>query len=162
PRRPPAGDRHPGPSREDPRDLGAQPVVPREEARHPGPHPAALTVHTFTDAIAELIGRVARVDGPLVDLVSRLLVIALALIAALAGYRALARVVDRLLRPLEGAADYPARVQRARTLAPLMKNAALYGIWFLAGVVILREIGVDVRALLVSAGVLGLAVGLGA
>ena len=119
-------------------------------------------MHTFADALAELLGRFARVDGPFVDLVSRLLVIVLALVAALLAYRALGRLVDRLLRPLEGAADYPAKIQRARTLAPLMKNAALSGRWVRAGVVILREIGVDVRALLVSAGVLGLAVGLGA
>jgi small conductance mechanosensitive channel len=117
---------------------------------------------TFTEAIAALVGRLTRVEGPVVDLASRLLVVAVALVAAWAGYRALGRVVDRLLRPLEGAVDYPAKVQRARTLGPLLKNAALYGVWFLAGVVILREIGVDVRALLVSAGVLGLAVGLGA
>ena len=117
---------------------------------------------TFADAIAALVGRLTRVEGPVVDLVSRLLVVTVALVAAWAGYRALGRVVDRLLRPLAGAADYPLKVQRARTLGPLMKNAALYGVWFLAGVVILREIGVDVRALLVSAGVLGLAVGLGA
>jgi len=117
---------------------------------------------TFTDAIAALVGRLTRIEGPLVDLGARLLVVAVALVAALAAYRALGRVVDRVLRPLEGAADYPLKVQRARTLGPLMKNAALYGVWFLAGVVILREVGVDVRALLVSAGVLGLAVGLGA
>src|SRR5262249_49176620 len=65
-------------------------------------------------------------------------------------------------RPLEGAADYPAKVQRARTLGPLMKNVIRYTLAFVAVVVVLREVGVDVQALLVSAGVLGLAVGLGA
>jgi small conductance mechanosensitive channel len=119
-------------------------------------------METFTEALAALLGRLGRIDGPLVALLSRLLVIVIAVVAAWSAYRALGRLIDRLLRPLEGAADYPAKVQRARTLAPLLKNAALYGVWFLAVVVILREIGVDVRALLVSAGVLGLALGLGA
>ena len=71
-------------------------------------------------------------------------------------------MIDRLLRPLEGASDYPAKVQRARTLGPLMTNAIRYTLTFVALVVVLREVGVDVQALLVSAGVLGLAVGLGA
>ncbi len=30
------------------------------------------------------------------------------------------------LRPLEGASDYPAKVQRTSTLVPLMKNIARY------------------------------------
>ena len=77
-------------------------------------------------------------------------------------YRAALHVIDRLLRPLEGASDYPAKVQRARTLGPLMTNAIRYTLTFVALVVVLREVGVDVQALLVSAGVLGLAVGLGA
>ena len=43
-----------------------------------------------------------------------------------------------------------------------MKNAIAYVLAFLTLVVVLTEIGVDVKAFLVSAGVLGLAVGLGA
>jgi small conductance mechanosensitive channel len=43
-----------------------------------------------------------------------------------------------------------------------MTNVARYTLAFVAAVICLREVGVDIRALLVSAGVLGLAVGLGA
>jgi small conductance mechanosensitive channel len=43
-----------------------------------------------------------------------------------------------------------------------MKNVIRYTLAFVVLVVILRELGVDVQALLVSAGVLGLAIGLGA
>ena len=95
-------------------------------------------------------------------LLARSLVALAAVGLAVVAYRASLRVVDRVLRPLEGASDYPARVQRARTLAPLMTNVIRYTIAFIAVVVVLREVGVDVQALLVSAGVLGLAVGLGA
>lgn len=71
-------------------------------------------------------------------------------------------LIGRLLLPLEGATDYPLRVQRARTLRPLLTSAARYSVAFLVAVAVLHELGIDVRALLVSAGVVGLAIGLGA
>jgi len=71
-------------------------------------------------------------------------------------------VIERLLRRAEGAPDDPGRFQRAQTLAPLLKNVALYALSFTVAMVILQELGVDMRAILVSAGVLGLAVGFGA
>lgn len=100
--------------------------------------------------------------GPGVALLARALVILAAVLLAVLAYRAAVHLVERVLRPLEGASDYPTKVQRARTLGPLMKNVIFYTITFVAVVVVLREVGVDVQALLVSAGVLGLAVGLGA
>ncbi len=117
---------------------------------------------SLAEALAALLGRVAHFEGPLVIVLARVFVVLGAVGLAILAYRVLAGVIDRLLRPLEGAHDYPARVQRARTLGPLMKNATTYVLAFLALVIVLREIGVDVQALLVSAGVLGLAVGLGA
>jgi small-conductance mechanosensitive channel len=117
---------------------------------------------SFAEAVGALLGRLLHVEGPLVALLARLLVILAALGMALFAYRAAAHLIDRLLAPLEGAGDYPAKVQRARTLGPLMKNVARYALTFVAVIVILREVGVDVQALLVSAGVLGLALGLGA
>ncbi len=117
---------------------------------------------TFAEALAALVGRLAGIEGPLVVVLSRILVVLAAVALALLGYRATARVIDRALRPLEGASDYPAKVQRARTLGPLMKSVSRYALAFMALMITLREVGVDIRALLVSAGVLGLAVGLGA
>ena len=114
------------------------------------------------DAVGALIGRLVHLEGPMVALLARLLVILAALGLAVFAYRASTHLIDRILRPLEGAADYPAKVQRARTLGPLMKNVARYTLAFVALVVMLREVGVDIQALLVSAGVLGLAIGLGA
>ena len=117
---------------------------------------------SLAEALAALVGRIAHLEGPLVVVLARIFVVAAALGLAVVGHRFVAGVIDRLLRPLEGAHDYPVKVQRARTLGPLMKNAAAYVLAFVTLVIVLREIGVDVQALLVSAGVLGLAVGLGA
>jgi len=117
---------------------------------------------SLAEAAGALLGRLVHLEGPLAALLARLLVMLAALVLAVVAYRACTHLVDRLLRPLEGASDYPAKMQRARTLGPLMKNVARYTLAFVALVVMLREFGVDVEALLVSAGVLGLAVGLGA
>ncbi len=117
---------------------------------------------SLAEAAGALLGRLVHLEGPLAALLARLLVMLAAMVLAVAAYRACTHVVDRLLRPLEGASDYPAKVQRARTLGPLMKNVARYTLAFVALVIVLREVGIDVQALLVSAGVLGLAVGLGA
>jgi small-conductance mechanosensitive channel len=100
------------------------------------------------DAAARVLARLATIAG--------------VLLIGWGVYRIVVVLVRRLLRPLEGASDYPARVQRARTLGPLLTSAARYLVAFLVAVVVLQELGIDVRALLVSAGVVGLAVGLGA
>jgi moderate conductance mechanosensitive channel len=117
---------------------------------------------SFAEAVSALLGRFAHLEGPPVALLARVLVMLASLGLAVLAYRAAAHLVDRLLRPPEGPSDYPAKVQRARTLGPLMKNVARYALTFVALIIILREVGVDIQALLVSAGVLGLAVGLGA
>jgi small conductance mechanosensitive channel len=119
-------------------------------------------VSSLAEAVGTLLGRLTQLEGPAVALLARGLVVAATLLGALLAYRAASHLVDRLLRPLEGATDYPAKVQRARTLGPLMKSVARYGLAFVALVVVLNEVGVDIQALLLSAGVLGLAVGLGA
>ncbi len=78
------------------------------------------------------------------------------------GFRLIAMLIGRLLGRLEGAAASPARAQRARTLVPLLTSMARYLVGFVVSVVILQQIGIDVRTLIVSAGVAGLVIGLGA
>ena len=117
---------------------------------------------SLAESAAELIARVTRLEGPVVAMLARCLVVVVALGAGLLAYRVLARVIERVLRLSEGAIDPGRAAQRAQTLAPLLKNVALYALSFTVGVIILQEIGVDMRAVLVSAGVLGLAVGFGA
>jgi moderate conductance mechanosensitive channel len=117
---------------------------------------------SLAEAAAELIARVTRLEGPVVAVLARLLVVTVALLAGLLAYRGLGRVIEQLLRRAEATADDPGRAQRAQTLAPLLKNVALYALSFTVAMVILQEMGVDMRAIFVSAGVLGLAVGFGA
>jgi small conductance mechanosensitive channel len=78
------------------------------------------------------------------------------------GYRLIAVLIGRLTRRVEGVTDSPSRLQRARTLNPLLTSLVRYLIGFVVAVVILQQIGIDVRTLIVSAGVAGLAIGLGA
>jgi len=96
-----------------------------------------------------------------VAILARLVAVAVTLLLAFAAYGVLGQLVERVLRRAAGA-DEPSGTQRVHTLAPLLKNLALYALSFVVGIVVLQEVGVDVRALAVSAGVLGLAVGFGA
>src|SRR5262249_1322306 len=135
PRRAPRGERRAGPGGQAARRLRAEPLVPRQEAGDPGPHRAGVT--SLAEAVAALVGRGAHLEGPLVVVLARIFVVAAALALAVAGHRIVARLIDRLLRPLEGAHDYPVKVQRARTLGPLMKNAAAYVLAFVTLVIVL-------------------------
>ena len=51
---------------------------------------------------------------------------------------------------------------KGKTIAPLLKNLLKYCIIFVAGVVVLRVLGVDPTPIIAGAGVVGLAVGFGA
>lgn len=117
---------------------------------------------SLLDELSVLIGRALSLGEEGTSALARLITILGVLVLGWVAYHLVTGLIRRLLRPLEGATDYPARVQRARTLGPLMSSAARYLVAFLAGVVILEELGIDVRALIVSAGVVGLAIGLGA
>ena len=117
---------------------------------------------SLAEAAAELIARVTHLEGPVVAVLAHLLVVGVALLAGFLAYRGLERVIEQLLRRAAVTADDLGRAQRAQTLVPLLKNVALYALWFTVAMVILQEMGVDMRAILVSAGVLGLAVGFGA
>jgi len=115
----------------------------------------------LAEGVAELIGRLTHLEGPGVAILARLVAVAVTLLLAFATYGILGQLVDRVLRRAAGT-DEPSRTQHVHTLAPLLKNLALYTLSFVVGIVVLQEVGVDVRALAVSAGVLGLAVGFGA
>jgi moderate conductance mechanosensitive channel len=82
--------------------------------------------------------------------------------AVLVAYGLLTRLIDRQLAARAGDAAASARLFRLRTVSSLITNVLRWVAGFVILVVILRELGVDVGSLLVSAGVLGLAVGFGA
>lgn len=112
--------------------------------------------------LAWLLARWEAVDPSLAHVLVRTGSIVGALLVLLIVYRVLAHLVARLLVEREGEAGLSPRVQRARTLGPLLTNTLRWVFLFVAFVIVLREMGVDVQALLVSAGVLGLAFSLGA
>lgn len=82
------------------------------------------------------------------------------------------RLVRAALQRLEKKLADPAKVEdeaqaqevakRADTLVRLLRQGILIIIWVMAGLIILRELGMDITPILASAGILGLAVGFGA
>jgi len=117
---------------------------------------------SLAEVLSRALARAVALGGPAEVLMTRAIIIAGTLVLAWVAYRLTTHLIDRLLTPLGGGPDYSVKVQRARTLGPLMKSTTRYLLAFVALVVILREIGIDIQAILVSAGVLGLAVSLGA
>jgi small conductance mechanosensitive channel len=121
-----------------------------------------VRLDSLLDQLALLVGHALRLGVTASTALARLGTIAGAVVLGWIAYRLVLGLIARRLRTLEGSADYAARLQRARTLGPLLSNTARYVVLFLVGVIALQELGIDVRALMVSAGVVGLAVGLGA
>ena len=88
--------------------------------------------------------------------------VAAIVVAAAATVSVTRAALDRALRPLPGVRDYEARLARARTLASLAHSVVRYMVYFVALVMILRQVHVDATALLASAGIAGVALGFGA
>ena len=84
-------------------------------------------------------------------------------IAIFFGCRVATELGQVLLHEAFGLYDAPGEVdQRGQTLAPLLHSVGRYVLFFGAGIVMLGVLGVDTRPILAGAGLLGLAVGLGA
>jgi small conductance mechanosensitive channel len=107
-------------------------------------------------ALAELLARWTALERSTAYLVARLLAVLITAGLLLLAYRLLTGGLQRVLRsrPVHEAA-------RLRTVASLVTSLARWAVGFVAVVVILRELGVDVLPLVLSAGVLGLAIGFG-
>lgn len=119
-------------------------------------------VRSLLDQLSLLVGRTLALGEATSSILARLVTILGVLLIGWVTYRLVTGLIERVLRPLSGTTDYSARVQRARTLGPLLSSVARYVVAFIVGMVVLQELGIDVRAIIVSAGVVGLAVGLGA
>ncbi|MGH3118018.1 MAG: mechanosensitive ion channel family protein [Gaiellales bacterium] len=113
----------------------------------------------LADSLAELLVRWTALDLAAATLLARVASIAVTATILLLGYHLLVRGVERWVTAR--AEESPLRV-RARTMGSLLTNLARWALGFIVIVIVLRELGVDVQAILVSAGVVGLAVGLGA
>lgn len=90
---------------------------------------------------------------------ARILVI---LVVALVLLRVVRRLTNQWMHRVDDLDPSDARRQRATTLGKLIQSAAQYVLWPVAGIMILSEVGLDVGALLATAGVAGIAIGFGA
>ncbi len=86
------------------------------------------------------------------------------LIASLLLIRLLRAVSDRIprLMPAEKGPAITEREKRARTVASLVRTVGTSLVLLIAGMMLFREIGLDITPLIAGAGVAGLAIGLGA
>ena len=91
-------------------------------------------------------------------------VLAGAVIAQSLGHRAITRAVNRLatvdLRPGPGTAHRQA--ERARTIGSVLTSILNAVVWIVAAAMVLGEIGFNLGPVIASAGIVGVAVGLGA
>jgi len=86
-----------------------------------------------------------------------LIVVGLVVLLAL-----LKRAMSKLRRLYEGTLPGPAEIQRAHTLTHIVRDAARMVIFFVGVMMILSEVGIDLKPLLAAAGLGGLAIGFGA
>jgi small-conductance mechanosensitive channel len=89
------------------------------------------------------------------------------LIAAWIGLKIVRRVLRKLEERLIEMAEKDEQAnteqqKRVETLIRLVRQAIFIVVWVVVGLVILREVGVDIAPILASAGIVGLAVGFGA
>ena len=112
-------------------------------------------------SLGQLLAHGLKLQGFELHLTQGLTILAV-LLAGVLVYQVVKRLIDRLLRPLTGAGNYTAKAQRALTMGPILKSLARYLIAFVALMIVLDQFGVDIKTILVSAGVVGLAISLGA
>lgn len=75
----------------------------------------------------------------------------------------LRRLTERLIQRGRAEGELPAEsTKRADTLVRLLRQGVLIMLWLVIGLVVLRELGVEIAPILASAGIVGLAVGFGA
>ncbi len=114
---------------------------------------------SLTAAMTALLSRWRALPPEVVAVAARALAIVVTVLLLVLAYRLVLGLIARVV-----AAEGPTgpRAQRARTLGSLLRSVSRWVVGFVVLVVVLRDLGVDVQAIVVSAGVLGLAVGLGA
>ena len=92
----------------------------------------------------------------------KLITIIIILVVAKIALSIIYKLIEKSLTPLKKSKNYKKRISRANTLIPLLQSISKYVIYFIAGVMVLKELRVDTTAIIASAGVIGLAVGFGA
>jgi moderate conductance mechanosensitive channel len=96
------------------------------------------------------------------ELVRTVLHVVLILLLAWASRRLVDRVLGALRQQMSPHVTDGERAKRAATLARVLSYMASVGIWVLAALLVLHELGIAIAPLLAAAGVVGIAVGFGA
>ncbi len=116
--------------------------------------------------LSALLERSVSLEPATAAVVTRLVGVGVTLLILVVLYRIairlITRAVTRLIRDREAAGHAGHRIQRVRTLGSLLVNVTRWIAAFFVLVIVLKQLGIDLQALLVSAGLVGLAVGLGA
>ena len=92
----------------------------------------------------------------------KLITIIIILVVAKISLSVVNKLIEKSLTPLKKSKNYQKKITQANTLIPLFQRISKYVIYFITGVIVLRELGIDTTAIIASAGVVGLAVGFGA
>lgn len=75
----------------------------------------------------------------------------------------LERFKQRMIKKRQQEGEPPSEsAKRIETIVRLIRQACIIAIWLIAGLIILKEIGVEIAPIIASAGIVGLAVGFGA
>ena len=102
-------------------------------------------------------------EGLLTTSFRLLVILALAWLGLYIIKKSLAQLENRLLKKSRESGEPPSESsKRIETLIRLIRQAVRIAVWMTVILIILKEIGVDIRPILASAGILGLAVGFGA
>jgi len=92
----------------------------------------------------------------------KLITIIIILVVSKIALSVINKLIEKSLTPLKKSKNCKKKISRANTLIPLLQSISKYVIYFITGVIVLREFGIDTTAIIASAGVVGLAVGFGA
>ncbi|MDI6808785.1 MAG: mechanosensitive ion channel [Candidatus Eisenbacteria bacterium] len=85
------------------------------------------------------------------------------LIIALVSIRILLLLIRRMEKAVQRDDTVGAeQIKRAKTLSQVLRTATLISVLTIAGVMVIKELGIDIGPILAGAGILGLAIGLGA
>lgn len=113
---------------------------------------------SFVEGLAESLG----LPPVLTSIVVKMITILIIFLIALVIIKFVDRAVRLWLKRYESSPTTDPFRQRAATLGDLFRSAIRYTIWPMALIIVLSEMGLDVAALIATAGIGGLAIGFGA
>ena len=111
----------------------------------------------MTAGLEALLHRWTALPAESIHALARLAAVVLTALVLLLAYRLIVGVIERVIRSRPGH-----ETARLRTLATVLTSLTRWAVGFVVMAIVLRELGVDVLPVLVSAGVLGLAIAFGA